>query len=119
MSPRLLIFSKTTGYRHSSIETGVATIRDIVKADGIEADAIEDASAFTADSLAAYDAVVFLSTTGDLFDAEQRAALERYVRSGSGFVGVTVGTRTTACPPDEKCCGCITTPRQENHMVIR
>jgi len=32
--------------------------------------------------------IVFLSTTGDILDPDQKTALERYIRSGGGFVGV-------------------------------
>ena len=51
-------------------------------------DATEDASAFTDESLAQYKAVVFLSTTGDVLNAAQQAAFERFIRRGGGFVGV-------------------------------
>jgi hypothetical protein len=32
--------------------------------------------------------VVLLSTTGDILDQEQKAAFERYIRAGGGFVGI-------------------------------
>lgn len=32
--------------------------------------------------------VVFLSTSGDVLDASQEAALERFVRAGNGWVGI-------------------------------
>jgi type 1 glutamine amidotransferase len=32
--------------------------------------------------------VIFLSTTGDVFDGNQQAAFERFIRRGGGFVGV-------------------------------
>ncbi|HEY3003878.1 MAG TPA: ThuA domain-containing protein, partial [Kribbellaceae bacterium] len=40
------------------------------------------------------EAVVFLSTTGDVLDASQQAAFESYIRSGGGFVGVHAAADT-------------------------
>ena len=84
----ILVFSKTTGYRHDSIPDGIAAIRALGAEHGFSVDATEDASRFTDAGLARYQAVVFLSTTGDILDADQKAAFERYIRSGGGFVGI-------------------------------
>jgi type 1 glutamine amidotransferase len=69
----MLVFSKTEalGAEHS-----------------FAVDTTEDAARFSDASLARYKAVVFLNTTGDILDAGQKAAFERYIRSGGGFVGI-------------------------------
>ncbi|HLL69115.1 MAG TPA: ThuA domain-containing protein [Micromonosporaceae bacterium] len=87
MSFDVLVFSKTTGFRHESIETGVAAIRRLGATHGFEVAATEDSAEFTA-ALPRHQAVIFLSTSGELFDDAQRAALEAYIRGGGGFVGV-------------------------------
>jgi type 1 glutamine amidotransferase len=84
----VLVFSRTEGFRHDSIPAGIAAIRQQGSLRGFSVDASEDAAAFTDESLARYKAVVFLSTTGDVLDASQQAAFERFVRRGGGFVGV-------------------------------
>ena len=84
----VLVFSRTEGFRHDSIPAGIAAIRQQGSTRGFSIDATEDANAFTDDSLARYKAVVFLSTTGDVLNAGQQAAFERFVRGGGGFVGV-------------------------------
>jgi type 1 glutamine amidotransferase len=91
---RVLVFSKTAGFRHDSIPDGVAAVRDLGAADGYAVDATEDAGAFTRANLARYDAVVFLSTTGDVLDDTQQAAFEDYIRSGGNYVGVHAATDT-------------------------
>ena len=63
---RILIFSKTAGWRHDSIPAGIAALQKIATDQGLHADATEDAAQFTADNLARYRAVVFLSTTGSV-----------------------------------------------------
>src|SRR5438309_1576260 len=54
--PRVLVFSKTAGFRHSSIETGVALVKKIGAERGFAVDATEDASAFTDANLKKYRA---------------------------------------------------------------
>jgi type 1 glutamine amidotransferase len=83
-----LVFSKTTGFRHDSIPQGVAAIKALGADNGFAVDSTEDAARFTDAGLAGYKVVVFLSTTGDILADGQKAAFERYIRSGGGFVGV-------------------------------
>jgi type 1 glutamine amidotransferase len=85
---RVLVFTRTTGFRHASIPAGVALFRDIGAADGFAVTATEDLAAFTSAGLARYRAVVFLSTSGDVLGPAGQAALEAYVRGGGGYVGV-------------------------------
>jgi len=92
--PRVLVFSKTAGFRHSSIETGIAAVRKLGAENGFDVDATEDASVFTEQGLKPYRAVIFLSTTGDVLNAPQQDAFERYIRAGGGWVGVHSATDT-------------------------
>jgi type 1 glutamine amidotransferase len=93
-APSVLVFSKTAGYRHASIPTGIETIRELGAEHGFDVDATEDASDFTFRNLRRYDAVVWLSTTGDVLDGPQQHAFERYVRSGGGYAGVHAAADT-------------------------
>src|SRR3954451_18313614 len=92
--PRVLVFSKTAGFRHSSIETGVALVKKIGAEQGFAVDATEDATAFTDANLKKYRAVVFMSTTGDVLNDAQQDVLERYIQAGGGWVGVHSATDT-------------------------
>jgi len=85
---RVLVFSKTAGFRHASIGDGIAMIRALGDRFGFDVDATENANVFRADRLRRYRAVVFLNTTGDVLDPGQEIALERYVRKGGGWVGI-------------------------------
>src|SRR5690349_764480 len=60
----ILVFSKTTGFRHDSIPDGIAAIRTLGAEHGFAVDVTEDAKTFTDGALARYQAVVFLCTTG-------------------------------------------------------
>ena len=60
-----------------------------------QVDASEDSAAvFTDAFLAHYDAVVFLSTTGDPLNDTQQAAFERYIRGGGGYAGIHAAADT-------------------------
>lgn len=91
---RILVFSKTAGFRHSSIEPGIAALRSLGAANGFNVDATEEAGQFTAANLSHYKAVVFLSTTGDVLDEAQQAAFMAYIRKGGGFVGIHAAADT-------------------------
>ena len=84
----VLVFSRTEGFRHDSIPSGIAAIRQQGATRGFSVEASEDSSAFTDDSLARFKAVVFLSTTGDVLNPQQQDAFERFIRRGGGFAGV-------------------------------
>jgi type 1 glutamine amidotransferase len=91
---RVLVFSKTAGFRHDSIPAGTEAVRALGAENGFGVDATEDAAAFTTSNLAQYAAVVFLNTSGEVLDAGQRAAFESYVGGGKGYVGVHAASDT-------------------------
>jgi type 1 glutamine amidotransferase len=91
---RVLVFSKTAGFRHDSIPEGIAAVKQLGEGAGFAVDATEDAGAFTSANLRRYDAVVFLSTTGDVLDAAQQSAFEGYIRHGGGYVGIHAAADT-------------------------
>ena len=84
----ILVFSKTAGFRHSSIDEGITALKLLGEQNNFGVDAIEEASLFTDAFLARYDAVVWLSTTGDVLNDDQQGAFERYIHAGGGYVGI-------------------------------
>jgi type 1 glutamine amidotransferase len=90
----VLVFSKTAGFRHDSIEAGQALMASLAAAHGFEVVISEDAQVFTAAQLDGLDAVVFLNTTGDVLDDAQQQAFEMWLRAGGGFVGVHAAADT-------------------------
>lgn len=111
---RALVFSKTAGFRHKdSIPLGNALLAQQFKAQGLEADITEDAAVFTAENLAKYRAVAFMSTTGDVMEdvvakdapkeakaaaaaaaLPRRAAFQAWMENGGAFVGVHAASDT-------------------------
>lgn len=91
---KILIFSKTQGFRHSSIEKGAQVLKRLLDNEKISSDHSEDAALFTDQVLKKYDAIIFLSTTGNILDKTQQDAFVRYIQSGKGFVGIHAATDT-------------------------
>lgn len=93
-TPRILVFSKTKGFRHSSIPYGQKAIMELGKQHGFAVDTTEDASKFNEANLKRYNAIVFLSTTMDVLDKFQQADFERYIQAGGGYVGIHAAADT-------------------------
>lgn len=87
-SPKVLVFSKTKGWQHTSIPFADAAIQKLGKENGYKVDLTKDATDFTDDNLKRYRAVIFNNTTGNVLNPEQQAAFERYIEAGGGYVGI-------------------------------
>jgi type 1 glutamine amidotransferase len=92
--PRVLLFTRTNGYRHDSIEAGVRAVAALASVDGLLCDHTEDPQVFTEPSLDRYAVVVWLSTMGDVLDDDQRAAFAGWLHRGGAFAGVHSATAT-------------------------
>jgi hypothetical protein len=111
---KLLVFSKTNGFRHASIATGKLALTEMGRKTGaFETFITEDLEEFESDNLKKYDAVCFLSTTMNIFaphpsvfktmsDDEKKTATERearlkdnlmkFIKSGGGYIGIHAAT---------------------------
>ena len=90
----MVVFSKTAGFRHDAIETGIDFLKKIAVEKQMNVVATEDASYFTEQNLQNHQLVVFLNTTGDVLNKSQQAAFERFIQAGGGFLGVHSATDT-------------------------
>lgn len=90
----VLVFHKTAGFRHQSIEAGIEALELLGSDSGFEITATEDSSIFSDQSLDAFRVIVFLNTTGDVLVESEESAMEEFVRSGGGFVGVHAAADT-------------------------
>jgi len=85
---RVLVFSKTAEFRHESIAAGKLAFEKMAKVKGFAVDFSEDASVFVESNLKKYNAIAFLSTTGDILNEEQQNVFERYIQAGGGYLGI-------------------------------
>jgi cytochrome c len=92
--PRVLVFSKTKGYRHESIDSGKLALIKLGNENGFEVDTTENSEDFNEANLKKYKAVVFLSTTGDVLSHAQQNDFIRFIQSGGGYVGIHAAADT-------------------------
>lgn len=85
---RVLVFSKTVGYRHASITNGIVAIKQLGQENNFVVEATENSSQFTSENLRRFRVVVFLSTIGDILDESQQTAFQQWLRNGGGLVAV-------------------------------
>ncbi|GAB2791295.1 ThuA domain-containing protein [Amycolatopsis magusensis] len=87
----VLVFSETAAgaYRHDSIPAGITMIEQLAAQNEWELTKSENSTVFNDATLATFDVIVMLQTSGMVWDNDaQRAAVQKYVRGGGGIVAV-------------------------------
>ncbi|MGJ8691869.1 MAG: ThuA domain-containing protein [Thalassotalea sp.] len=85
---KALVFTKTSGWHHESINSGVTALQKMANDHYFDLQWQTNADRINDKQLKKFDVVIFLSTTGDILNEAQQAALEKFIQSGKGFVGI-------------------------------
>ncbi len=85
---KVLIFHETQGYRHQSIENGIQAIQQLGDENDFECVVSRDSRFFTENDLNSLDLVIFLNTTGDIFNTEEQIVFQNYMDNGGNFLGI-------------------------------
>ena len=85
---KALVVTTTRGWHHESIHTGVLAIQELGKRNYFDVTIWDDPDGFTDKYMEQFQVVIFLNTTGDIFDSKQKKVMERFIQSGKGFVGI-------------------------------
>lgn len=91
---KIVVFTKTDGYRHESIPEAVQTLERHCMINNWEMVHPENSLLFTKSNLKSIDVVVLLHTTGNIFADAQKQAIEDFVMNGGGLVTMHTGTVT-------------------------
>lgn len=83
-----LLITKTGGWHHSSINEGVDALKKMAENHFFNLEWPEDPNYINEERLKKFDVVIFLNTTGDILNDQQQAAMEKFIQSGKGFVGI-------------------------------
>jgi len=83
-----LLVTTTRGWHHESIHAGVLAIQQLGVKHNFRVDLLEDNNGFTDKTMANYQVVIFLNTTGDILNNEEQKVMERFIQSGKGFMGI-------------------------------
>jgi hypothetical protein len=85
----VLLFSKTTGYRHGeSIVVSKIAFEEMAAANGWFLYQTEEGGVFNPEQLEKFDAVIFNNSTGRVLNDEQQKHLEKYVENGGKLIGI-------------------------------
>ena len=82
---KALLVTTTRGWHHESLHAGVLAIQQLGVKNFYDVVLFEDPKAFTDKYLEQFKVVIFLNTTGDIFDTAQQKVMERFIQSGKGF----------------------------------
>jgi uncharacterized protein len=85
---KALLVTTTKGWHHESLHAGVLAIQGMGVKNYFDVVLFENPNGFTDEYLKQFQAVIFLNTTGDIFDTAQQKVMERFIQSGKGFVGI-------------------------------
>lgn len=85
---KALLVTTTRGWHHESLHYGVLAIKDLAQRNFFEVTLFEDPNSFTDKNLEQFQVIIFLNTTGDIFDSAQQKVMERFIQSGKGYVGI-------------------------------
>ncbi len=85
---KALLVTTTKGWHHESIDQGVLALQELARKNFFDLVLFEDPNSITDKNLEQYQVVIFLNTTGDIFDSAQQKVMERFIQAGKGFVGI-------------------------------
>jgi len=85
---KALLVTTTKGWHHESLHYGVVAIKELATRNFFDVVLFEDPNSFNDKFLEQFQVIIFLNTTGDVFDSAQQKVMERFIRAGKGFVGI-------------------------------
>jgi type 1 glutamine amidotransferase len=85
---KALLVTTTRGWHHESQHAGVLAIQQIAIRNQFDVVVWEDPKGFTDKYMEQFQVVIFLNTTGDIFDSAQQKVMERFIQAGKGYVGI-------------------------------
>lgn len=83
-----LLITKTAGWHHESIIEGVTAIKALAEKNFFNVVWNQDRVPVTEKYLQNFQVVIFLNTTGDIFTDDEQKAMEKFIQSGKGYVGI-------------------------------
>jgi uncharacterized protein len=85
---KALLITTTKGWHHESLHYGVVALKELAVKNYFDIELLQDPNGFTDKYAEQFQVIIFLSTTGNIFDSAQQKVMERFIQSGKGFVGI-------------------------------
>jgi type 1 glutamine amidotransferase len=92
---KMLVYSRTTGFRHDSIAQGKTMLQEIATEQGFEITETEVNDLITPEGLAQFEILFFMNSTGDIFNQAEETAFQEWMETKNGaYAGVHSATDT-------------------------
>jgi type 1 glutamine amidotransferase len=92
---QMLVYSRTTAFRHDSIAQGKLMLQEIATEQGFDITETEVNDLITPEGLAPFEIVFFMNSTGDIFNQAEEAAFQQWMETRNGaYAGVHSATDT-------------------------
>src|SRR3982751_6639311 len=85
---KALLVTTTRGWHHEALHYGVVALSQMAEKNNFDLVLFQDPKSFTDKNLEQYNLIIFLHTTGDIFDSAKQKVMERFIQSGKGYVGI-------------------------------
>lgn len=85
---KALLVTTTNGWHHESLHYGVVALKELATKNFFDVELFQDPNSFNDAYLKQFQVIIFLNTTGDIFNGEQQKVMERFIQSGKGYVGI-------------------------------
>ncbi len=90
----IVVTTMTEGFRHDNIPVAVKVLEKLAAENNWDLFHTEDSLYFSETNLDTIDLVIFLQTTGNIFDEAQQHAIQNFVEDGGGLLTIHTGTVT-------------------------
>lgn len=85
---KALVVTTTKGWHHESLHAGFVALKEMGNRNFFDVVLYENPRGLTDKYAEQFQVIIFLNTTGDIFDSAQQKVMERFIQSGKGFVGI-------------------------------
>lgn len=86
---KALLVTKTNESHYGAVKEGISAIKELGAKNSFDAVVLDDPNNFTDKFLEQFRVVIFLCTKDNIFDAEQKQVMERFIRSEKDSLGST------------------------------
>lgn len=91
---KALLIVDAAGFQHESTFDAVPALQKLAARHDFQLDLKQRARRLTEEKLQEYEVVIMVNTTGDIFNDTEQAAIEKFIQSGKGWVGVHAASDT-------------------------
>lgn len=85
---KALLVTTTNGWHHESVHYGVVALKELAIRNYFDVTLLENPKGFTDKYVEQFQVIIFLNTTANIFDSAQEKVMERFIKSGKGYVGI-------------------------------